>query len=317
MRALLIAAFFVFSSPLAADHASSIADARGRIASGDCRGAARTLEDEIGPAGAIAADAEREAALSAVHFYAAVAYSDCRQEPKAREHLKEFFRLHPGQSSLDPAKFDARFIRLFNSLQDPASHATFDRFYPGFQKVEVPLRKSTLMLWGATSEFQLLATDRERDLWGRLRSDLERSEFIDKFWRSRDSDAETEENEFRSNVSRRIHFADQIFPSPDERGALTDRGRVFVLLGAPARVYRQALQRGQTTFAYSGGRRPLDGQVERWIYFRPQLPGSVPAQQVEFKFITQPGYGEGVMQKEFMAMKALEQAQKATAPREE
>ncbi|HET7711289.1 MAG TPA: GWxTD domain-containing protein [Thermoanaerobaculia bacterium] len=317
MRAFLPGLVVVLAAiPAVADPGAAIARAREQMAGGECRAAVSTLENALPEAAPIGEDA-----VGALHFYTAVAYTQCRQEGKAREHLKSFFAVHKGHSSVDPAKFDKRFVELFTEVQNSLERggpATFDRFYPGFQNA-VPSRITppSMPMWGASSEFQILATDEERDRWGRLRDDLERSEFIDRFWRTRDPITDTEENEFRREMIRRIRFAEQTFPAADERGALTDRGRVFVLLGAPSRVYRQPLQRGQTTFVIRSIRRPLDGQVERWIYFRPQLPGSVPAQQVEFRFITQPGYGEGVMEKEFMALKALEQARKATAPHAE
>lgn len=317
MRAAVIAvAVVLIGGPAQSDPSAAIAQARELLAKGDCRAAAGVLENAVKEAGAVSNDA-----VAAIHFHAATAHQRCGRIGEAREHLKQFFVLHPGVSKLDPKKFEPAFVRLFDEVQNDLHRggpATFDRFYPGFQNA-LPSSSSVpaLNIWGSSSEFLILATDRERDMWGRLSSDLDRADFISRFWRSRDMDAGTEENEFRLEAQRRVRFADQTFPAADERGALTDRGRIFVLLGPPSRVYREALQRGQTTFVTRSARRPLDGQMERWIYFREQLAGSIPARQVEFRFITQPGYGEGVMEKDFMALKALEEARLAMSPIEE
>ena len=317
MRALVIAtAVVLIGRPALSDPSAAIAQARELLARGDCRTAASVLENAEKDAAAVG-----NAALAAIHFHAAAAHHRCGRTGEAREHLQQFFVLHPGVSKLDANKFDASFIRLFDEVQGVQNRGgavTFDRFYPGFEQALPPSPTPTsLALWGSSSEFQILATDRERDLWARLSADSDRADFISRFWRSRDTDAGTDENEFRTEAQRRARFADKVFPAADERGALTDRGRIFVLLGPPARVYREGLQRGETTFVTRSPRRPLDGQMERWIYFREQLAGSVPAAQVEFRFITQPGYGEGVMQKDFMALKAVEQARLAMTSIEE
>ena len=318
MRAFIVAAVFLFSAQAAlADPSADIARGREQLSAGDCRAAAASFGKARSAAAALTTEQQRAEALTAIHFYTAMAHSKCGLEPGARSELKEFFRLRKGHSTLDTSRFDPKFATLFTEVQNSLEHGgvtTFERFYPGFHLQEPAAVAGNLNLWGASSEFQLLASDYERARWGVLGSDTERENFIASFWNARDVMRETEQNEFRELTLQRIRFADRTFPAADDRGALTDRGRVFVLLGAPSRVYRSALQRGQTTFVTRNARRPLDGQVESWIYFRPQLPGSVPAQQVEFRFITQPGYGDGVMQKEFMALKALEQARKANAP---
>ena len=317
MRGFVIAVAVVLIARSAySDPSAAIAQARELLARGDCRTAAAVLENAEKEAGTVGNDA-----IAAIHFHAATAHQRCGRIGEARDHLKQFFVFHPGVSKLDPQKFEPAFVRLFDEVQNDLHRggpATFDRFYPGYQNaVATSSSPHSLVIWGSSSEFLILATERERDQWGRLSSDLDRADFISRFWRSRDLDAGTDENEFRTEAQRRVRFADQTFPAADERGALTDRGRIFVLLGPPSRVYREALQRGQTTFVTRSSRRPLDGQMERWIYFRDQLPGSVPANQVEFRFITQPGYGEGVMEKDFMALKALEQARLAMTPIEE
>jgi GWxTD domain-containing protein len=258
-------------------------------------------------ASSISEAARQRAAMTMVHFYSGVIFHKCGEVARARYELTEFFRLHPGHSKLDPSKFDASFLSFFADVQrerETGGRTAFDRAYPGFE-LEAPAEATpeSLRLWGASSEFLLLATEEERERWNRLETDLDRSAFVSRFWQRRQT--------HQSELLRRVRFAEHTFPSLDERGALTDRGRVFVLLGAPARVYRQALQRGQTILTPRNSRRPLEGELERWVYSPAQIPAAIPAAQIEFRFVTQPGYGQGVMEKDFMALKALEEARKA------
>ena len=50
------------------------------------------------------------------------------------------------------------------------------------------------------------------------------------------------------------------------------------------------------------------GNVERWIYNRDQFPKGIPDAEAVFKFITQEGYGDHVLQRDFMVTKVLADA---------
>ena len=297
------------AAALAEPH-QSIATAQQQLAANNCRGAVQTLKDAMPEASVIAADKERNDAMAALHFYTALAFSNCKDVENAKEHLRDFFRLHPGQSKLDEAKYGRPFVRLFDEVQRTLTTGEmFERFYPGFdERAGSPEETIAIEIWSTSPAFQLLAEDQEREEWGRLRDDAARSAFIERFWKRRDTDPQTGVNEYRGMIAQRVAFADRSFPVANElRGSMSDRGRVFVLLGAPARIHRSALQRFETTIVAQRVRTPLTGTLERWIYFKPQL-SNVAAQQVEFRFITQLGYGEYVMQRDFWPLKALAQA---------
>ena len=319
MPTLLAVAFVVLASTARVDApASAIAAGRTQIDAGNCSGAVETLQRALPEAANIHNQRDRHDALAALHFYTALAFSNCEMPDKCREQLREFFRFRPGQSSVDAAKFPAQFVLAFSEMQRtrPTSES-FDRFYPGFNEYgDFADERMPLMLWGTSPAFQILADDSERSGWEVTRGDESQSAFVQNFWSRRDTDPDTTRNEFKDKMQRRVFFADHAFASPeDERGSMSDRGRVFVLLGPPARIRRQGLQRYETTIVGRRTRTPLTGSLESWVYFPPQLPIAVPAQQLEFRFITQPGYGEGIMQKDFLALKALTEARKAYAAR--
>lgn len=304
VRRAAAAALLLFGPAMAAppSPADALARAKQQLASNDCRAAIATLQSAMPQASAIADAKERSDARAALHFYTALAQSDCGRMDDARDQLHEFFRLAPGHHSLDRAKYKPAFFDLFTRVQRSLSGGgeSFDHFYPGFDDAEiVSEERLPLDIWAISPAFLLLASDAEKEEWGRIREDAARQAFIDRFWQQRGP-------ELRAAVARRIAFADRFFAVPEEpRGAMSDRGRVFVLLGPPARVYRKGLQRGETTLMSAPVRAPLTGNLERWIYFKPQLASNVAVQQVEFRFITQPGYGEYVMQRDFWPLKAL------------
>jgi GWxTD domain-containing protein len=79
-----------------------------------------------------------------------------------------------------------------------------------------------------------IIAEREREAFLELRSAEERDAFIEAFWRRRDPDPLTEANEFRDEHYRRMEHSDRVYgretPIP---GWMTDRGKMYILLGEP------------------------------------------------------------------------------------
>ena len=82
----------------------------------------------------------------------------------------------------------------------------------------------------------------------------ERKQFIEEFWKERDPDPMTEENEFRDEYYRRIKQANHLFREGSS-GWLSDRGRIYILLGEPER--REVYPTGYSFY---------DPPVEIWYY---------------------------------------------------
>ncbi len=61
----------------------------------------------------------------------------------------------------------------------------------------------------------------------------ERKNFREEFWKRRDLDPSTEENEFKMEYFNRIEKANDLFISEGRPGWLTDRGSIYILLGPP------------------------------------------------------------------------------------
>ena len=108
---------------------------------------------------------------------------------------------------------------------------------------------ATNLLFGAASKSPPLAegyrqwldlvdyiiTPDERKIFTQLENDRDRDAFMNIFWNQRDPNRNTPENEFKDEHLKRFQYANRYFgftsPLP---GWKTDRGRIHILLGAPA-----------------------------------------------------------------------------------
>jgi GWxTD domain-containing protein len=75
----------------------------------------------------------------------------------------------------------------------------------------------------------------------------ERIRFIDEFWKKRDLDPSTEINEFKTEYLKRISEAKHLFSEGGTSGWLTDRGRIYILLGPPEQ--RETYPRGYSFYS--------------------------------------------------------------------
>lgn len=96
---------------------------------------------------------------------------------------------------------------------------------------------------------RLIMRDEEKKIYKSLPDAASRQEFIEEFWRIRDPDPTTEENENKIEFENRIAFANEWFGNwktfagrsigegkEKDRGWKTARGRVYIILGPPSMV---------------------------------------------------------------------------------
>ncbi|RMF65447.1 MAG: GWxTD domain-containing protein, partial [Calditrichaeota bacterium] len=83
-----------------------------------------------------------------------------------------------------------------------------------------------------------IVRDQDRKIWNSLTSVEGKREFLAAFWRARDPDPETPENEMRKEYFKRLEEANQKFRSFSREGWRTDRGRVYILYGPPDYIDR-------------------------------------------------------------------------------
>ncbi len=80
---------------------------------------------------------------------------------------------------------------------------------------------------------QYIISKEERKIFLEL-PESERAAFQEEFWKRRDPDPDTPENEYRTEYFQRVERASAMFHGEGRAGWLTDRGRIFILFGAPS-----------------------------------------------------------------------------------
>lgn len=103
-------------------------------------------------------------------------------------------------------------------------------------------------------EVVYIITALEKEVFLKLESDRERDRFIEAFWKQRDPTPGSPENEFKTEHYRRINYANHYFGrSTPKPGWKTDRGEIYIILGAPNDIAR-----------YEGGTQVYNTEV--WFY---------------------------------------------------
>ena len=124
---------------------------------------------------------------------------------------------------------------------------------------------------------QWIMTGDEQKAWRGLKNDDEAKAFVDLFWARRDPTPGTFENEFRAEYEGRVLVADRDWAEKDKgkgkekRGAMTDRGRVYIVLGNPSRMAKigqQTTGSGNGDANTLGGTGRLMAGREEWFYHR-------------------------------------------------
>ncbi len=112
----------------------------------------------------------------------------------------------------------------------------------------------------------------ELDMFDQLNFPGKKS-FMDEFWRRRDPDPETPENEFELEHYRRISYANAQFSRTRESndGWNSDMGRIYIIHGEPSEIERHVSSRGSKPW-------------EQWNYH--ELEGGA-----YFIFVDEDGYG--------------------------
>ena len=130
-------------------------------------------------------------------------------------------------------------------------------------------------------------TDEERKAFKKLATDDERERFIEEFWRRRDPDPDTDENEFKEEYYERIAYANENFASGIP-GWKTDRGRIWIMYGKPDGRETHPMGGAYDRPSYEGGGSTSTYPFETWFYR--YIPGV--GSGIEIEFVDPTGTGE-------------------------
>ena len=124
----------------------------------------------------------------------------------------------------------------------------------------------------------LMTRDEQRD-WKKVKTEEQAAEFIDLFWARRDPTPGTARNENRIEFDSRVDYADKNFAEKarSRRGAMTERGRVLIVLGFPQNFSTEGSKTTRSLDPASGGFNSEDptggrqlAQKEVWTYTHEQ-----------------------------------------------
>lgn len=132
-----------------------------------------------------------------------------------------------------------------------------------------------------------IITKEERRAFMALQTDEERENFIENFWRRRDPNPDTEENEFREEYYERIAYANERFTSGIP-GWRTDRGRIYIAWGKPDSIESRPSGGAYDRPSYEGGGTTTTYPFEIWFYRHLDGVGD----GVEIEFVDPTGTGE-------------------------
>jgi len=133
-----------------------------------------------------------------------------------------------------------------------------------------------------------IITGIEKNIFINLPTEVERGKFIKNFWKKRDPNPKTAENEFKREYYKRIALANKFFGDSGIDGWRTERGKIFILLGPPNEIQRDMSSSGSYFSSFHGPK-------EIWNYW--DLPNPRLPYNLEFVFIDKLGTGNYVLER--------------------
>ena len=149
-----------------------------------------------------------------------------------------------------------------------------------------PELKEAYKKWLNNDVKYIITKDEER-AFKALVTDEERENFIENFWRRRDPNPDTEENEFREQYYERIAYANEHFSSGIP-GWRTDRGRIYIAWGKPDSIETHPTGGGYERPSWEGGGSTTTYPFEVWWYRHLDGVGD----GIEIEFVDPTGTGE-------------------------
>jgi GWxTD domain-containing protein len=138
---------------------------------------------------------------------------------------------------------------------------------------------------------QYLLTRDEQKQWRAIKTDEQAQAFIDLFWARRDPSPGTAVNEFRDAMTKRMALADSLYGTAKLRGAATDRGKVFMIMGPQTNIKRggpgpaAGVHAPNSTFQQSTNldAQSVQGNAPSEIWMYEQSKSTLPLQQPMFQ----------------------------------
>lgn len=131
-----------------------------------------------------------------------------------------------------------------------------------------------------------IMTGEEQKAWKSVATDADAAAFIDLFWARRDPTPNTPRNEAHEQFQARVKYSDANFDEGRRRGAMSERGQIFIILGPSqgAEVNNMNIQ-GPSAMSSAQSR---NSDRQEWVYSR-EFAVSVGVPKLEVAFVQNPG----------------------------
>lgn len=149
-----------------------------------------------------------------------------------------------------------------------------------------PEVKEVYKKWLSTDVAYIISKEEKR-AFNALVTDEERENFIENFWRRRDPNPDTEENEYREEYYERIAYSNEHFTSGIP-GWKTDRGRTYIAWGKPDSIESHPAGGSYDRPSWEGGGSTSTYPFEIWFYRHLDGVGD----GLEIEFVDPTGTGE-------------------------
>lgn len=158
-------------------------------------------------------------------------------------------------------------------------------------------KKADFLVWGDSPEAYYMTSSEQLE-WLKVLGKDEADRFIAAYWAKRGGDG------FKKEVQARIKAADQYFGLVDHKGSETEKGRVFMILGAPNQQQEQRNMEGQpggpsATLGNFGQNNTLEAQARTrttWVYKKDRLPAGAGVPEMTVTFQTDVSRGNQVIE---------------------
>jgi GWxTD domain-containing protein len=327
--------------------------AKEEIKAGSWADASKTLDALEAEASKPGNEGVRKQLDAPLAFYRGVCAANLGKSDEAVASFGAFLKLQPN-ASIDKAVYSKKAVADFEKAQKAAADQTASLADAYKQFTPLQTSETVDQYWGDGPVRWIMTAD-ETKTWVSLTDPNARVDFVEKFWDARVALPGPDGRTYRQEFERRTAFADtNLQQDAEKRGSLTDRGMVFVLLGAPNWAARKPMRTGDEQDISDGlstvgsqdaanaqrsaragsttsgrlatksaqfagpGKSALGANtntVETWHYRKELLPPGAPFQELDFKFLTKQGYGVSVLQRESNIVTTLEAAKPAPASR--
>ncbi len=143
---------------------------------------------------------------------------------------------------------------------------------PGIMAQDDAVETESLLEWDKSPAGFLLTKDEAKE-WKKISTEAQARAFIELFWAKRNPDPTSAFNPFKADFENKVRYADEQYTHEKSSGALTDRGRVLILMGAPHysenRFPTETVERIEDR---SVGTDEVRANAKLWYYDPQQIP---------------------------------------------